>query len=309
MYIRFLLCLLCFTPACKMTQLENKKTVSEEAMNKPILPVFDNEGHRGCRGLMPENTIGAMLHALAMGVTTIEMDIVISADGVPVLSHEPFFNHEISRKPDGKPVTEAEEKSLNIYHMTVKEIQSYDVGTQYHTRFPDQLKIPAVKPTLAEVFAAVKEYMMTAKRPFPFFNIETKCQPETDNRYHPEPEVFVDKIMEVVKAYQQEEQVIIQSFDPRSLQILHRKYPVIKTALLIEETTGGDLKSQLKSLGFTPDIYSPAYALVTPELIRSCHEKNIAVIPWTVNDTATIKKLKLMGVDGIISDYPNLLLQ
>jgi glycerophosphoryl diester phosphodiesterase len=258
---------------------------------------------------MPENTIGAMLHALAMGVTTLEMDIVISADGVPVLSHEPFFNHEISRKPDGKPVTEAEEKSLNIYHMTVKEIQSYDVGTQYHPRFPDQLKIPALKPTLAEVFAAVKEYMMTAKRPFPFFNIETKCQPETDNRYHPEPEVFVDKIMEVVKAYQQEEQLIIQSFDPRSLQILHRKYPVIKTALLIEETTKGDLNSQLKTLGFTPGIYSPAYALVTPELIRSCHEKNIAVIPWTVNDTATIKKLKLMGVDGIISDYPNLLLQ
>ena len=309
MFKRLLFCLLCFASSCKSIQVENKKTVTEVAMNKAILPVFDNEGHRGCRGLMPENTIGAMLHALAMGVTTLEMDIVISADGVPVLSHEPFFNHEISRKPDGKPVTEAEEKSLNIYHMTVKEIQSYDVGTQYHPRFPDQLKIAAVKPTLAEVFAAVKEYMMTAKRPFPFFNIETKCQPETDNRYHPEPEVFVDKIMEVVKAYQQEEQLIIQSFDPRSLQVLHRKYPAIKTALLIEETTKGDLNSQLKNLGFSPGIYSPAYALISPELIRSCHDMKIAVIPWTVNDTATIKKLKLMGVDGIISDYPNLLLQ
>jgi glycerophosphoryl diester phosphodiesterase len=293
MFKRLLFCLLCFASSCKSIQVENKKTVTEVAMNKAILPVFDNEGHRGCRGLMPENTIGAMLHALAMGVTTLEMDIVISADGVPVLSHEPFFNHEISRKPDGKPVTEAEEKSLNIYHMTVKEIQSYDVGTQYHPRFPDQLKIAAVKPTLAEVFAAVKEYMMTAKRPFPFFNIETKCQPETDNRYHPEPEVFVDKIMEVVKAYQQEEQLIIQSFDPRSLQVLHRKYPAIKTALLIEETTKGDLNSQLKNLGFSPGIYSPAYALISPELIRSCHDMKIAVIPWTVNDTATIKKLKL----------------
>jgi glycerophosphoryl diester phosphodiesterase len=100
--------------------------------------------------------------------------------------------------------------------------------------------------------------------------------------------------------------VIIQSFDFRTLQYLHQKYPAIKTAMLIEADDKRSFDEQLMDLGFTPTIYSPAYQLVNEKLIEKCHAKNMKVIPWTVNDKATIEELKMMGVDGIISDYPNL---
>ena len=100
--------------------------------------------------------------------------------------------------------------------------------------------------------------------------------------------------------------VIIQSFDFRTLQYLHKNYPAIKTAMLIEDFDKRGLEDQLKALGFLPTIYSPEYQLVTEDLVKKCHEQNIKVIPWTVNDKTNIEKLKAMGVDGIISDYPNL---
>lgn len=267
---------------------------------------FDKEGHRGCRGLRPENTIPAMLYAVGLGVTTLEMDVVTTKDKQVILSHEPFFNHEITTKPDGSFVAEADEKSLNIYNMTYAETQTYDVGMKPHPRFPRQEKMKATKPLLADVFKAIKNDMMTRRRPFPFYNIETKTQPATDNKYHPAPAEFVELLMAVIKEYQMEDYVIIQSFDFRTLQYLHEHYPGIKTAMLIEDFDKRTLEEQLKALGFTPTIYSPAYQLVTGTLISKCHDQHIKVIPWTVNDKAKIEELKKMGVDGLISDYPDL---
>ena len=267
---------------------------------------FDKQGHRGCRGLMPENTIPAMIYAIGMGMTTLEMDIVFTKDKKAILSHEPFFNHEITTKPSGSYVTEAEEKSFNIYKMSYAETQKYDVGMKPHPRFPMQQKIKATKPLLSDLIDSVKKDMMTRRRPFPYYNIETKTQPSTDNIYHPAPEEFVELLMAVIKEKDIEEYVIIQSFDFRTLQYLHKKYPAIKTAMLIEETDKKNFEEQIKALGFTPTIYSPAYQLVNESLINKCHGKQIKIIPWTVNTKAEIKKLKLMGVDGIITDFPDL---
>lgn len=268
--------------------------------------VFDKEGHRGCRGLMPENTIPAMLKALDLGVNTLEMDIVFTKDKKAVLSHEPFFNHEITTKPDGAFIVEKEEKKFNIFQMTYDEVKTYDVGLKPHPRFPKQEKIAAVKPLLADLFDSVKTYMMTRRRPFPYFNIETKTQAATDNIYHPAPKEFVDLLMGVIIEKGVQDQVIIQSFDFRTLQYLHQQYPHIKTAMLIEGFDKRGLDAQLKSLGFTPTIYSPEHTLVNEELLMKCHEQNIKVIPWTVNDKSRIEALKKMGVDGIITDYPDL---
>ncbi|HYE56767.1 MAG TPA: glycerophosphodiester phosphodiesterase, partial [Chitinophagaceae bacterium] len=273
--------------------------------NKPP-DTFDRQGHRGCRGLMPENTVPAMLSALSLGVTTLEMDVVITKDKQVVLSHEPFFNHEIATKPDGTPVNENEEKSLNIYQMTYDEVKLYDVGLKPHPRFPRQEKRRAVKPLLTELLDSVAQYMMISRRPPPYFNIETKCLPITDNLYHPAPAEFVELLMGVIRLKQVEERVIIQSFDFRTLQYLHQHYPSIKTAMLIEDGDKRSLEQQLKALGFNPTIYSPHYSLVTEALVRKCHDLNIKVIPWTVNDKPTIERLKAMRVDGIISDYPDL---
>jgi glycerophosphoryl diester phosphodiesterase len=148
--------------------------------------------------------------------------------------------------------------------------------------------------------------MMTSKRPFPNFNIETKCTPMGDKVFHPEPAEFVELLMSIIKEKEIEDHVIIQSFDFRTLQYLHEKYPSIKTSMLIEDYDKRSLDEQVKALGFSPTIYSPAYELVDDKLIKKCHQQNIKVIPWTVNEKEKIEGFKKKGVDGIISDYPDL---
>ncbi len=267
---------------------------------------FDKQGHRGCRGLMPENTIAAMYKAIDLGVTTLEMDASISKDNQVFLSHEPFFNHEISLQPNGNPIEEAQEKSFNMYQMDYAQIIKYDVGLKPHPRFPQQVKLAAVKPLLSQVFDSVLAYCKQTGKPIPQFNIETKTTSKTDDLYHPKPEKFVDLMMQVIASKNMGSKVIIQSFDIRTLQYLHQKDATIKTALLIEGYDKKLFALQLKDLGFIPSIYSPAHELVTPLLVKQCRDAGIQIIPWTVNDLATIKSLKKMGVHGIISDYPNL---
>ena len=270
------------------------------------LPKFDKEGHRGGRGLMPENTIPAMLNAIDLGVTTLEMDVVFTKDRKAILSHEPFFNHEITTKPDGSFITESEEKNYNIYQMTFVQTQQYDVGLKGNPRFPLQKKLSVYKPKLADVIDSVERYTNEKNLPKVFYNIETKTQPATDDIYHPAPGQFVDLLMEIITQKEISERVIIQSFDFRTLQILHKKYPRLKTSMLIEDFDKRPLTKQLEQLGFVPTIYSPEFTLVTPSLLQQCHTQSIKVIPWTVNEKDKIEELKKLGVDGIITDYPDL---
>jgi glycerophosphoryl diester phosphodiesterase len=267
---------------------------------------FDKQGHRGCRGLMPENTIPAMLNAIGLGVTTLEMDVVITKDKKVILSHDQWFAQEITTKPDGTFMGEREERKFNIYWMTYEQTKTFDVGMKPHPRFPQQQKMKVTKPLLADVIDSVKKDMMTRRRPFPYYNIETKANPEFDGVFNPKPEEFVELLMAVIKEKGIDEQVIIQSFDFRTLQYLHQHYPAIKTAMLIEDFDKRSLEEQVKALGFVPTIYSPAYQLVNEEVLKKCHAQKMKVIPWTVNDKETMAKLKAMGVDGLISDYPNL---
>ena len=290
-----LISVLLFVVACHMAKTAGTGFVA-----------IDTQGHRGCRGLMPENTVPAMTTALNLGVTTLEMDVVITKDKKVVLSHEPFFNHEITTKPDGSFITEPEERSFNIYQMTYDEVKRYDVGMKPHPRFPRQQKIAAIKPLLSDLIDSVNKHMMSSRRPHPFYNIETKTLPISDNIYHPAPAEFVELLMGVIKEKNIQDRVIIQSFDFRTLQYLHQHYPNIKTAMLIEDTDKRSFDQQLQSLGFSPAIYSPHYSLVNAALVANCHRLNIKVIPWTVNDKPAIDRLKSLGVDGIISDYPDL---
>ncbi len=223
-----------------------------------------------------------------------------------VLSHEPFFNHEIATKPDGSLVNEAEEKSLNIYQMNYDEVKKFDVGLRPHPRFPRQQKIAAIKPLLSDMIAAVEQYCINNKKTLPFYNIETKSEATADDIYHPRPAEFVELLVAVIKEKKIEARVIIQSFDIRTLQYLHEHYPFFKTALLIEDFDKKTFALQLHDLGFIPSIYSPAYSLVTPLLVKQCSDAGIRIIPWTVNDIEKIKELKKMGVNGVISDFPDL---
>jgi glycerophosphoryl diester phosphodiesterase len=296
-----LLALLFFCMSCTST-----KQFHNAPLNNGGSVVFDKEGHRGCRGLMPENTIPAMIKALDLGVTTLEMDIAITKDKQPVLSHEPWFAQDITTKPDGTYMKELEERKFVIYWMTYEQVKTFDVGMKPHPRFPRQQKMKAVKPLLDDVIDSSEEHAKAIGRPLPYYNIETKTDPTLDSVFHPMPKEFVDLLMSVIMKKGIEERAVIQSFDFRTLQYLHQKFPNIKTAMLIEDFDKRTIDEQITALGFIPTIYSPEYSLVTDAVIKKCHQQNIKVIPWTVNDKPTIDKLKTMGVDGIISDYPDL---
>jgi len=274
------------------------------AASNPPLPAFDLEGHRGARGLLPENTVPAMLKALELGVTTLEMDAHISQDGQVFLSHDPYMNREHVLLPSGEEIPAADAKKYVHYHMPYSQIRRFDVGSKYYDKFPEQQLMKAYKPLLSEVIDSAQAYLQKHRLSQVFYNIETKSKPSGDGKYHPAPEEFVDRLMAVIQKKNIQSYVIIQSFDPRTLQVLHRKYPDVKTSLLVENLKG--LDENLKELGFTPNIYSPYYKLVTPALVEATHKLGMKLVPWTVNDLKEMQRLKQLGVDGIISDYPNL---
>ncbi|MFA6275653.1 MAG: glycerophosphodiester phosphodiesterase family protein [Pedobacter sp.] len=266
---------------------------------------FDVQGHRGARGIMPENTIPAMIKGLQLGATTLEMDVVISKDRQAVVSQEPYFNHEYSLTPEGKSISLKDEKKYNIFKMDYEEVKKFDVGSKIHPRFPGQQKIKAYKPLLEELLDSVETYVKLNKLAKPDYNIETKLIRKGDVEFQPSPEEFVDIIMGIVKKKKLEKRVIIQSFDMRTLQYLHKKYPKMRTSLGIDEKE--DFENNIKDLGFNPTIYSPYSVLVGKNLVDKCHAAGVKIIPWTVNSIKDIKYMMNLGVDGIITDYPNLM--
>ncbi len=268
---------------------------------------FDIQGNRGARGLMPENTIPSMIKALESGVTTLKMEVVISKDKQVVVSQEPYFNQEISISPDGEPITLKNQKNYNIYKMDYSEIKQFDVGSKPHPRFPHQEKFRIEKPLLADLIDKVEFFAKKKKLPKTVYNIETKLIRNGDNEFQPSPEVYVELVMAVVKEKKIEQRVIISSFDMRTLQYLHQKYPNIQTALGIDEKE--DFENNIKALGFTPTIYSPYLPLVGKGLVDKCHAAGVKIIPWTVNTVKEMLYLKNLGVDGIITDYPNLMVE
>lgn len=260
------------------------------------------QGHRGCRGLMPENTVPAFVHAIELGVVILELDVVISADSVPVVSHEPWFNHLFTTLPNGLPLTKENEHSHNIYTLSYEEIKRYDVGLRTHPGYPTQKSVPTHKPALSEVFDAVEKL----KPGEIWYNIEIKRRKEWDNFYHPPAALFVQLVIDEIQKYDLQNRIIIQSFDHESLIYVKKNYPAIKTAILVEDLRAP--RQHLEILGFTPDIYSPNYKLIDQGVVAELKLLGMNVVPWTVNDVEAAQKLISYNVDGIISDYPDRIL-
>jgi glycerophosphoryl diester phosphodiesterase len=265
--------------------------------------VVEIEGHRGARGLLPENTIPSFLKALEYGVEWIELDVAVSADGKLVVSHEPWFSHLISLAPNGQPIAEAKEKEHNIYRLKYSEIKRYDVGSLGNKGFPEQVKMKVAKPLLKDVFKAVNDYARKNKLKPVRFNIEIKSNPEWDNVYTPPPPAFAKMVYDEILKNKMDKQVIVQSFDPRPLQEL-RKLPVrLPIALLVGNKDG--VEKSIERLGFDPDTYSPHYSLVDEALVKYLRARNIRLVPWTVNEIADLERMKTFDLDGIITDYPD----
>jgi len=267
---------------------------------------LDVEGHRGGMGLMPENTIASMLNGVKTGVRTLELDLNITSDGKVVVSHDQWMSSAIMLKPDGSEITPAEEKSMALYKMTYDSIRRFDAGTKPNVRFPKQARLKTYKPLLSDLIDSVEAYVKKNKLKPVYYNIETKSTPAGDGIYNPTPDVFVKIMMDVINSKHINKRVIIQSFDVRTLQVLHKTDPKMKLAYLVGKI---DVDEDLKKLGFTPDIYSPYYTFVNADIVKKVHDDKMLILPWTVDEEKDMKALADLGVDGIISNYPDKLVQ
>ncbi|MBO3700865.1 glycerophosphodiester phosphodiesterase family protein [Roseivirga sp. E12] len=264
---------------------------------------LDIQGHRGSRGLMPENTIPAFIRAIDEGVTTLELDVVITKDKKVVVSHEAYMSSSICSKPDGTAVTDNESKELNIYQMTYEKVKAFDCGSRGNPRFSKQQKMAVAKPLLSTLITEVEAYLEEKNLPKVVFNIEIKSSPKGDDLYHPSVEEFSQLVFDLLNNRLSKDRFTIQSFDFRVLKYWNKAYPNVRLVALIENRRG--VESNLKDLGFIPDVYSPYHILLNKEMVELCHSKNMKVIPWTVNELSAMKRLAQMGVDGIITDYPD----
>ncbi|MCC6609556.1 MAG: glycerophosphodiester phosphodiesterase [Burkholderiales bacterium] len=280
---------------------------------------FDLQGHRGARGLAPENTLPAFARALAIGVTTLELDCAVTRDGVVVVAHDRRLNPDITRGPDGRWL---DGPGPLIGSLDYAELVRYDVGrirpgSGYGKRFPDQVPVDGARiPRLADVFALARRAGNDTVR----FNIETKIDP-TQPADTLGAEDFARALVKVVRAAGTARRTTIQSFDWRTLKVVQAKAPEIATVYLSAADTippggadspwtagvhlrdHGSVPAMVKAAGGA--IWSPPFGELAPALVAEAHRLGLAVIPWTVNAPADIERLLDFGVDGIISDYPD----
>jgi len=286
---------------------------------------LDIEAHRGGRALLPENTLAAFANALSMGVTTLELDLGVTRDGVIVISHERSLNPDLARDEDGHYVAPP---GTPLIRLTLEELKKFDVGqirpgSRYAAQFPEQKPVPGARiPTLQELIGLVRRSGDSRVR----LNIETKIDPHYPDE-SPDPQRFVTLLLDLLRAEAFEDRVMVQSFDWRTLQLVQKLAPQIPTVYLtLQSGTQSTIsldKASAWTAGFNPadhgkslprtikqaggTIWSPFFGDVTPALVSESHALSLQVVVWTVNKEADMGRLIEMGVDGIISDRPDLL--
>jgi glycerophosphoryl diester phosphodiesterase len=289
----------------------------------PPAHAFDLQAHRGGRGLMPENTLASFENALALGVTTLELDIAITSDGVAVISHEPALNPATARNARGEWL---KGPGPLIKSLTLAEVQSYDVGRlnpelAYGKGFPEQQARDGQHiPTLAALFKRVNELGAREVQ----FDIETKVFPNRPNDTLP-PEQFVKTLLSVIREAGMAKRVMIQSFDWRTLALVQSMEPGMRTVFLTIQTRNADnvgdaswtagrqardfasVAHMVKAAGGTT--WSPLFNNIDQASVKQAKQLGLLVIPWTVNEVADMQRLIDWGVDGLITDYPNRLRQ
>jgi len=279
---------------------------------------FDLQGHRGARGMAPENTLAGFRQALTVGVTTLELDVGVTRDGQVVIAHDPRLNPDLTRDADGAWIATP---GPALQTLTLAEIQRYDVGrlkpgTKYTLSFVEQQPVDGERvPTLEALFRMVRTSAVPVR-----FNIETKLSPLAPE-LAPEPEAFARALLDVVQRNGMAERVTVQSFDWRTLQAVQRLAPALPIAALTARLAsidnladprwtaglrlqdhGGSVPRLVKALG--AGTWSPFHGEFTEAQLAEAHALGLKVIPWTVNEAAQIDRLIGWGVDGLISDHP-----
>lgn len=289
---------------------------------------IDLQGHRGARGLAPENTLAGFRVALAVGVSTLETDLALTRDGVLVLSHEPRLYAALTRGSDGRWLAE---DGATIFSLNASELAQYDIGRlnpaqKYAAPWTEQKGVDGERiPTLQQLFELARDARSPGGRPVRF-NIETKITP-TSGTSTPDPARYARAVVDAVRAAKMSERVTVQSFDWRTLREVKKLAPELSTTCLTIESSsmnnvtpdasgaspwhagikpadyGSSLPRMVQAAGCST--WAPFWRNVTPENIAEAHALKLKVIPWTVNDPAEIERLAALGVDGIITDYPD----
>ena len=267
-------------------------------------PFIDVQAHRGGAGLMPENTIPAMKNAIDLGVNTVEFDLQVTADGQVIVNHDAYFHPRYATRPDGTLIQEEDPKEY-IYTMPYDSVMKYDVGLRVNDRWPTQQHFVVQRPLLSDLVDFVEDYGKQSLN----YNVEIKsAEGELEGTAWPEYHEFVDACVRILLEKKLGDRLVVQSFDTRALEYMHEKYPQVILSYLTEgEST--DVEGWMSKLSFKPVWWSPESIEVTPENVKWCHENNILVVPWTVDEPEEMRRLVKCGVEAIISNYPDRLIE
>ena len=285
---------------------------------------LDLQGHRGARGLAPENTLPAFQRALELGVTTLELDVGMTKDGVLVISHDPYLNPDITRDASGRFL---EQRGPTIHSLTWAELQAYDVGrikpgTDYARQFPDQAPVDGTRiPRLADLFDLVKRSGDDKVH----FDIETKLSPDKPDET-PAPDAFARALVDAIRGAGLAGRAQVQSFDWRTLQVVQKIAPEIPTAYLTLQrrfdnigagkpegstwTAGfqhrdhGSVAKMIKAAGGST--WSAFHGDLDAAKVKEAQALGLKVLAWTVNDPAVMARVLGYGVDGLITDRADL---
>lgn len=252
-------------------------------------------GHRGCRGIMPENSVVGFKKAIEDGADGIEWDVVVNGDGKLVISHEPYFHKDFCLDQDGKTIEN--EKPYNIYKMTQAEIEAFDCGSKVHMGFPDQQKLITRKPLLKDAVAKLKSSIRGKLILF-----EIKSEAAEYGISQPHPNEFVDLILNEVATYKFPN-VVYMSFDKNIIEALHKKAPELRLAYLTY-LPSKSANAYLKELSFKPFALGMYHKTLNKRKLRQLRDKGVSAYAWTINTTDDAHKMMDLGIDAIITDYP-----
>jgi len=269
---------------------------------------IDVQAHRGGAGLMPENTVTAMKNAIDLRVNTLEFDLQLSADGEIVVSHDNYFHPRYATRPDGTSVEEGDPKEY-LYTMPYDSIAKYDVGLKPIPGWPEQKKVAETKPLASDLIDITEAYAKEKGLKTLRYNIEIKSMAgEGEGTLWPDYQTFCDTCIPMLLSKNLGDRLVVQSFDIRSLEYIHEKWPDVILSYLTE-LEDSDINEILGKISFKPRWWSPAHEVVTPENVEYCHRLGIGVVPWTVDEPEDIRRMVDCGVEAIISNYPDRLIE
>ena len=258
-------------------------------------------GHRGARGVFPENSIPGFQLALAKGADMLELDLAVTRDKQIVLSHDPVIPEGLCEHSENGNV---EEEDRTIYQMTYQEVQAFSCGQAGHPKFPNQEKVGVEIPLLSTVIDSCLAFAKANGLPIPRFDVELKFSEKNEGVYYPEKEEYVSLVLKLLKNKGVADRCVLTSFDLGIVQTIHQQSPETKVGWIIANFKG--VKGNVKQLGFAPDYFVVYHRLASKKMVRDTGEQGIGIMVWTVNSPKRIEKLQKKGVTSIISDYPGL---